>query len=803
MACFQWEYNANQLVKPAVKRASFLGSWRNRGSSKILWPEAASDDELLRTWIRENGGYVHPGLQLAPSTTKWNRKVWVAKEEIGFETVSTQPLIVIPTTFRLSTADALETVQEVLKDSGCKKKLKDCHLYGLYLASSDACLAICLAYERNRGRRSPFYPYISSLTNETPGFFSKDVVKVKQLLRQMGVQSRDTQKFLDVVNRERESLLVFAKFAVKILSLGKLLGVTVNDVMWCLSHVFIRRFTDKGEAFGHIRPSLDCVAAHEASGSPFDLGKIPGHGRVYPCGSLHMLVSLLDGVPRPLSIGDELYTSFSGPFGGNFEEQIINNVELYGTPSIATAEALVLRLRERSDKPNGALTPWPGYEGPGLNPQKWQPSHAQQSLLAAKIARLLKEEPHQPICQIWKDRRIWKPWNAEGQLQQNQNPLFCKVQTQPQQDNKFELTSYPATMSYGDYNPDEVSDKFQDGLNLEGQGQGGGYGGGDGGDYEGERPKHHKKRGEEGDGGYGGDQPAYGGGDGGYGGGDDGEGQGGYGGGNDKKTYGGDDSGGYGAQAPTYGGDDSEDYGSKKKTGYGGDDGEGYGAQKTSYGDDGEGYGAKKTGYGDDDTEGYGAKKTGYGGDDGEGYGAQKTSYGDDGEGYGAKNPGYGDDNVPQYDGVSGGLSGGAYPTRGEAGPTDVSEEVTEVAAGGTLNAGQTLKSPNGQSKLVLQADGNLVLYKGGNAVWSSGTDRSNEKPAVLAVQDDGNVCLYAAGGAFCGWATNTGGSDNVKLVVSDSGVLVVLSGEKGLWSSAPISPSDAAEIALAATSSY
>lgn len=40
-------------------------------------------------------------------------------------------------------------------------------------------------------------------------------------------------------------------------------------------------------------------------------------------------------------------------------------------------------------------------------------------------------------------------------------------------------------MSYGDYNPDEVSDKFQDGLNLEGQGQGGGYGGGDGGDYEG------------------------------------------------------------------------------------------------------------------------------------------------------------------------------------------------------------------------------------------------------------------------------------------------------------------------------
>ena len=30
---------------------------------------------------------------------------------------------------------------------------------------------------------------------------------------------------------------------------------------------------------------------------------------------------------------------------------------------------------------------------------------------------------------------------------------------------------------------------------------------------------------------------------------------------------------------------------------------------------------------------------------------------------------------------------------------------------------------------------GCVQLYKGGNAVWSSGTDRSNEKPAMLAVQ--------------------------------------------------------------------
>ncbi len=41
-------------------------------------------------------------------------------------------------------------------------------------------------------------------------------------------------------------------------------------------------------------------------------------------------------------------------------------------------------------------------------------------------------------------------------------------------------------MSYGDYNPDEVSEKFQDNLNLDSQG-GGGYGGDD---YEGATPHH-------------------------------------------------------------------------------------------------------------------------------------------------------------------------------------------------------------------------------------------------------------------------------------------------------------------------
>lgn len=74
-----------------------------------------------------------------------------------------------------------------------------------------------------------------------------------------------------------------------------------------------------------------------------------------------------------------------------------------------------------------------------------------------------------------------------------------------------------------------------------------------------------------------------------------------------------------------------------------------------------------------------------------------------------------------------------------------------------------------------------------------------------LLSQEDGNVALYAEGGNFSGWATNTGGRNKgpVKLVISDDGVVVLLDGNTALWSSAEISPQQAAQVAEAAQSSY
>lgn len=58
-------------------------------------------------------------------------------------------------------------------------------------------------------------------------------------------------------------------------------------------------------------------------------------------------------------------------------------------------------------------------------------------------------------------------------------------------------------------------------------------------------------------------------------------------------------------------------------------------------------------------------------------------------------------------------------------------------------------------AKLVMQADGNLVVYQGGTAKWSSGTHpylndkfkNANNKPVKLVLEDDGSLKLYTASG--------------------------------------------------------
>ncbi|MBD2770162.1 hypothetical protein IC235_19925 [Hymenobacter sp. BT664] len=69
------------------------------------------------------------------------------------------------------------------------------------------------------------------------------------------------------------------------------------------------------------------------------------------------------------------------------------------------------------------------------------------------------------------------------------------------------------------------------------------------------------------------------------------------------------------------------------------------------------------------------------------------------------------------------------------------------LRAGERLTANQFLQSANGQYRLIMQGDGNLVIYRLADfsARWSSRT--AGNPGAFCTMQSDGNFVVYAANG--------------------------------------------------------
>jgi hypothetical protein len=90
------------------------------------------------------------------------------------------------------------------------------------------------------------------------------------------------------------------------------------------------------------------------------------------------------------------------------------------------------------------------------------------------------------------------------------------------------------------------------------------------------------------------------------------------------------------------------------------------------------------------------------------------------------------------------------------------------------LNVGDQLVSNNGRVSLVMQGDGNLVLYRAddGRALWASNTAG---RPVAYAVMqgNDGNFVAYDAN-QHPYWASHTNGHPGAWVVLQDDGNLVV-----------------------------
>ena len=100
------------------------------------------------------------------------------------------------------------------------------------------------------------------------------------------------------------------------------------------------------------------------------------------------------------------------------------------------------------------------------------------------------------------------------------------------------------------------------------------------------------------------------------------------------------------------------------------------------------------------------------------------------------------------------------------------------IEPGHGLAPGETINSCDGRYALTLQGDGNLVLYHGANALWSSGTAGSDSRRAVM--QGDGNFVVYGASAAR--WSTGTDGNPGASLAIQDDGNVVVYAGATPLW---------------------
>lgn len=111
------------------------------------------------------------------------------------------------------------------------------------------------------------------------------------------------------------------------------------------------------------------------------------------------------------------------------------------------------------------------------------------------------------------------------------------------------------------------------------------------------------------------------------------------------------------------------------------------------------------------------------------------------------------------------------------------------LGAGEQLTVGQMLKSPNGHYVLILQGDGNLVLYGPGGgptgALWASNTGGANR----LTMQGDGNLVLYRPDNTHV-WASWTQAYPGAWVQLQDDGNLVVYRpGAVGVWNTGVANP--------------
>ena len=118
--------------------------------------------------------------------------------------------------------------------------------------------------------------------------------------------------------------------------------------------------------------------------------------------------------------------------------------------------------------------------------------------------------------------------------------------------------------------------------------------------------------------------------------------------------------------------------------------------------------------------------------------------------------------------------------TGGTPAPAVPADIIGYMAPNQTLIPGQSLASGDGRYKLIMQGDGNLVLYSPNRALWSTGTH--GRTPGLFAMQGDGNLVLYGLDNKpyWASWTQNTGA--NALYMQGDGNLVLYNSQSVPIW---------------------
>ncbi|KAM0419088.1 hypothetical protein ACHAPT_012027 [Fusarium lateritium] len=106
------------------------------------------------------------------------------------------------------------------------------------------------------------------------------------------------------------------------------------------------------------------------------------------------------------------------------------------------------------------------------------------------------------------------------------------------------------------------------------------------------------------------------------------------------------------------------------------------------------------------------------------------------------------------------------------------------LQAGSSFGVNGSIKSPNGNYDLVLQGDGNFVVYApAGRPLWATNTT-DWPQPVTCILETDGNLRLLDQYNQES-WSSGTGGQGNATslLIIQDDGNVIITTDGKTIWS--------------------